>query len=95
MPNEAKKTLFQKINEWRTGRTDDSKGRLIGKHFNERRAGTLPIPIPKEFDPKLSARIFNSICRFWSNHWKWIIRTLIALGALIVAILGYLFITNQ
>ena len=82
MPKKAKKNLSQKINKWRTGQTLYSVGRLIGKYSNKHQAGTLPIPRPKEFVPKLSARIFNLICKFWSNHWQWI------LGLSITSIIG-------
>ena len=78
MPNEAKKTLFQKFKTWRTGQTLYSVGKLVGI------AAQKPKPTlkPKEFDPKLLARILNSFCKFWSNHWQWI------LGLSITSIIG-------
>ena len=90
MPNEAKKSLLQKFKAWRIGRTDYSKGRLIGEYFNKRQAGTLSKSTPKEFDPKLSAWIFNLICRFLSKHRKWLLGFIASLITIYIAYLAYL-----
>ena len=69
MPNETKKTLSQKINEWRIGRTPYSVGKLIGQYARKQKLR----PKPKELDPTPLARLFNFVIRFWGNHWQWIV----------------------
>jgi len=72
------KNAFQRAKVWYIGRTDDSKGRLIAKHFNKRQNGTLPRPIPKEFEPPLLARILNPIGHFLKRRWPILLPIIVA-----------------
>jgi len=76
------KNLFQKFITWYRGRTDYSKGQLIGRHFNERKSGKLPKPVQPEFEPPLFARILNPVGRFWHRNWKILLPVIV--GALVV-----------
>ncbi len=50
--------------------------------------GSLTIIVDAgHYEPSLISRFFTVIFTFWLNHWKWIIGTVLALGAIIVPII--------
>ena len=86
--SDTKMNVIQKIRVW-------YRGRYIPRSFQQMVDRSIPRfetekeNIPDRFRLPLLARIINPISRFWLRHWQWIIRTIIALGMLILMILEF------
>lgn len=81
------KNLLQKFKAWYRGQTKYSIGQQIGRHADNRTRSVKLPPIQPEFDPPLFARILNSVGRFLSNHWKWLLGFIATITGLVIAYL--------